>query len=96
MQRAIQKKSKEISGRIMAIKADIQSHRENIRLLNIYAKETRAIKVSPFVPRIVKYSSLPRSDTQFRWTLQNIRNQVALLERELETLIKYGIWGQSI
>jgi hypothetical protein len=84
-------KEEYISKRIKYIKYKINLHQENIKLLSNHANEISEIKASPYIPRVIKYSCIPRSDTRFIWTLQNIKKQVDLLERELETLIKYGM-----
>jgi hypothetical protein len=83
--------SQEIYERIEYIKNNIQSHKRNIKLLHYFSRRVIQIKANPYVPRIVKYSCIPRSDKRLIWTLENITNQVILLERELETLIKYGV-----
>jgi hypothetical protein len=94
MKQAFSNKPVEISERIEAIKADLTFHRQNIKLLYDYAKESREIKkYALYAPRIIKYSSLPRCDKHLQWTLQNLKLQVELLELELKTLITYGLRG---
>jgi hypothetical protein len=85
MSEEIKNKPEEISARIQAINGDIKSHRKNIKLLHIYARKAKEIKIPPYIPRIVKYSCIPRSEKRFQWTLHNIKKQIELLERELET-----------
>lgn len=84
-------KSQKTRERIEVIQADIAAHRDNIELLNEYAKGRRFAAMNPFAPRIVKYGCIPKSDKNYQMTLRNITTQVLLLERELAVLLEYGV-----
>ena len=90
MEQALSYKPDMISERIEAIKADLNSHRRSIKSLYYYAEQARKIRESTqYAPRVIKYSTLPRSEARFYFTIQNLKIQVELLELELKTLITY-------
>lgn len=95
METNIESKLQKIGDRIAAIQFDLESHRESIRFLLEAIKNNNIIKNTPFAPRVIKYSCIPRSERRFQWTLQYLRTKVKLLETELETLIKYTDWSES-
>ena len=84
-------KSQEVSERIEAIKIDLKYHRRCIRRLYAYAEGRRKMDMTPYAPRVIKFTCIGRSENRFRWSIQNISSQIALLERELDTLIKYMV-----
>lgn len=83
-------RSKEINERIDAIKIEIKFYRKSIKHLTECVLYQRKIDKTPYAPRIIKYSCIPRSERLFQWTLANITVQMKLLEVELNTLIKYS------
>jgi hypothetical protein len=91
MEKILSKKSKKTIKRIEIIQADIKAHKKNIKLLHLYARGYVAPKRDEYAPRVVKYSCIPKSEKRYRWTVQNLSIQIALLEQELETLIEYGV-----
>jgi hypothetical protein len=80
-----------ICDRIAAIHIDLESYRENIKLLLDVIENNKHIKMTPYAPRVIKYSCIPISERRFHWTLQHLRSQVKLLETELGTLIKFMV-----
>jgi hypothetical protein len=83
-------KSQNTVDRINQILTDIKHYRRSMKKLNAFAIGSMKIDDTPFAPRKIKYTCIPRSETRFLFTLQNIRTQVRVLETELEALIKYG------
>ena len=82
-------KSLEVSERIKAIQTDLKYHRRCVRRLYAYAEGRRKIDMTPYAPRVIKFTCIGRSESRFRWSIQNISSQIMLLERELDTLFKY-------
>lgn len=87
----LKNKSQKTRDRIKYIRSELKSHYKTIRSLNYFARHFVPIRKANFAPRIVKYSSIPRSEERYRWTLKNITDQVTLFENELMILIKYGV-----
>ena len=83
-------KSPKIANRIKTINFDLASYRDSIKLILEVIEKNRIIKSTPFAPRIIKYSCIPRSEKRFQETLQRLKVQVKILETELETLNKYA------
>ncbi len=86
----IMNKSAEIQNRIDTITADIKHSLKSIKRLKAFAKYHQNIDRAPHAPRVIKYSSIPKRERCFQWTLQSITTQMKLLEAELKTLVKYG------
>jgi hypothetical protein len=86
----LEKKSPKVYGRIIAIRRELEFYYETIRLLQIAINHNESIQDSPYAPRVVKYSVIPRSEKRFYSTLQNVQTEVKILEKELDTLIQYG------
>lgn len=86
----IDTKSRKTKTRIKAVEADIEHYRKSIERLKQYAVLQKQVDHTPHAPRIVKYGCIPKSAKRFQWTIKNITSQVALLEKELETLMEYG------
>lgn len=76
--------------RIESIQTDLKYHLNNINHLKSSFNFHLRLKKFTYMPRIIKYSTLPRNENVFRYTLRNLTDQVALLKRELNTLIEYG------
>lgn len=80
--------------RIEAVQFDIASYQESIRMLHEFAEGHATLNGKGCTYRAVQ-RALHRKRTQededrMQWTLQNIKGQMALLERELEVLLEYG------
>ncbi len=86
----LESKSPETEKRIKSIKTEIRHHTKSIQRLKEHAAFLQQAAYAPHAPRIVKYSCIPRSEKRFQWTIEHITSQVALLEKELETLIQHG------
>ncbi len=84
-------KLQQIYNRIASLHAELAAHHESIKLLEDAFQNNKYIEKTPFAPRIIKYSRIPRSERRFQWTINNLQFQVKLLEKELETLIKYMV-----
>jgi hypothetical protein len=84
------KKSLKVDKRIVAIRRDLESYYETIRRLQDAVNNNEKIKNSPYAPRVIKYSVIPRSEKRFYYTLQSVRTEIKILEKELEALIQYG------
>ena len=84
-------KSQKTLERIESIKNDLGLHYKNIAQLRASFKWYRHLKRHSHMPRKIRFSSLPKSEKVFKFTLQNIKFQIALLERELAALIKFGM-----
>jgi hypothetical protein len=82
--------SQKTLNRIETIRAEINAHKDNIKLLNEWANKYSQHKYC-YSPRSIRYTCIPRSEIRYRWTLNNLLKQVSLLERELDVLIEYGI-----
>jgi len=83
-------KSQKTQDRIELIKFQLKLHRKSVKRLKACFENRRKNNKAPYAPRVVKYSSLPRSEKVYQFTLQNITSQISLLERELFVLIQYG------
>jgi hypothetical protein len=83
-------KSQYTLDRINQIVSDIKNYRSSIKKLKAFALGNLKIDTTPYAPRKIKYTCIPRSETRFLFTLQNMRTQARVLEAELEALIKYG------
>lgn len=76
--------------RVDTVKQEIKMHRKNIRLLRRYENKYFPKAKGIFAPRAVKYTTLPKSEKRFIWTIQNLTRQMQDLEKELSILIEYG------
>lgn len=85
----IDKTSKTIM-RIDTVKEEIKMHLRNINLLRWYENTTYPKAKGTFAPRTVKYTTLPKSEKRFKYTIQNLTRQMQDLEKELSVLIEYG------
>lgn len=84
------KKSEKTKKRIDEVKANLNSYRESIELLNGYAEGRLTLKGGDYCDRAACVKRTPEDDERYHWTLKNIKTQMILLERELETLLRYG------
>jgi hypothetical protein len=91
MSKLLIEKQQKTKNRIEKIKANLKSHKKNIKSLNLYV--TGQVKPKKGEPdqRIVKFSCIPKCKKRFHWTLQNLTTQITLLEQELAILIEYGV-----
>lgn len=85
------KKSQKTQNRIEKIKADLFFHKKSIKRLHAFFRYGSKFKKCPHVPRIVKYTSIPKSENRYLFTINNITNQINFLEREIAVLIEYGV-----
>jgi hypothetical protein len=76
--------------RINDIKIEIGMQYENLKLMFEEYKNILLIKSEPFKPRVIKYTSLPKSEKYYQWAMQHCKLEIKLLEKELDTLIQYG------
>jgi hypothetical protein len=83
-------KSQKTQERIDVISVSLKFHYENVELLNKSFEEREKIKKGSSILRKIKYSSIPRSEKIYIFTLTNIKSQISLLERELAVLVEYG------
>lgn len=84
------RKSYKTKKRIENIQHDLKSHHNNIHLLRSAYKAHQSFNKNIFSPRVIKYTSIPKSENLYQFTLTNISSQIVLLEKELATLIEYG------
>lgn len=89
MNEMITVKSQKTQERINVISTSLKFHYENVELLN-KSFEREKPKKGSFSLRKIKFGSIPRSEKVYIFTLQNIKSQISLLERELAVLIEYG------
>ncbi len=90
MQNIIASKSDKTKMRIKSIENSLSSYHASIARLHTIFNEHIDWNVTSFAPRRIKYSRIPKSLTTYQSTLKNISNQILILEKELEALIKYG------
>jgi len=91
MKTTISNKSQKTIERINFIKMAISEHKSNIKLLNKHINNYfPPRKKNVFSPRLIKYTSLPKSQERFQFTLKNLTDQVNSLKKELAILIEYG------
>jgi hypothetical protein len=80
--------------RIEAIQFDIASYKDSIQRLHDYAegRETLQGKGCTYraVQRSLHHKRTKEDEELMQWTLQNIKTQMVLLERELDVLLEYG------
>ncbi|MEO8964506.1 MAG: hypothetical protein ABI370_07535 [Gammaproteobacteria bacterium] len=81
--------SQDIFKRMAAIHNEIEAHRESIELLYDAIDNNKFVAMTPYAPRMVKYSRIGISERRFQCTLRHLNIQIKLLEKELATLIKY-------
>jgi hypothetical protein len=84
------KRAQQTQTRINDIKIELWMQRENLELMVESYKNIQLIKSEPFKPRVIKYTSLPKSEKYYQWAIQHCKFEIKLLEKELDTLIQYG------
>lgn len=83
-------KSEKTKTRIDVITMDLKFHYKNLNLIRGALDKHIKVKKSCFTSRKIKYSCLPRDEKNFLFTIQNIKFQIWMLERELVVLNEYG------
>jgi hypothetical protein len=91
MYQILDTKSRKILERIEVIKKCVIAHRKNIVVLQQYANSNFNPKKNCYAPRLARYNRIPRSETRYLETLQNLSIQVMLLENEIQVLLKWGV-----
>lgn len=84
------KKSKKTLERIDSIRAELASYRESIELLNGYADGRLTLRGGDYCDRAAFSKRTAEDDERYLWTMKNIKTQILLYERELDTLLRYG------
>ena len=84
------KKSQKTRERIDEIKVNLESYHDSINLLHGYAEGRLTMKGGDYCDRAALIKRKPEDDERYLWTLKNLKMQMLLLERELETLMRYG------
>lgn len=91
MIKKVKPRSKKTENRINDINLVINFHKENIELLKHARSQYLENKTNSFVPRVIRYSSLPKIPSMFNFTLNNLQTQISLLEKERDVLIEFGV-----
>jgi hypothetical protein len=84
-------KLQKVISRIAVIKLEVGFHKDNIALLHHHARNYQEVVERHQSCRKVSFTSIARSEQRYLWTVNNLSMQIVLLERELETLMEYGI-----
>lgn len=84
------KKSIKTRERIKQIKADLKSYRNTIQLLDSFADGSKVLKGKNYSEYAISYQRTAEDDDRYRCSRKNILVQIAFLEHELVTLMKYG------
>ncbi len=86
-----QSKSKNTRERIEEIKTELKHYDENIQLLFDFAEGRKTLKGGDYSDRAYFIKPTSTKDPQFYFTIRNLKLQIALLNREMQTLIAYGM-----
>src|SRR5580704_16391532 len=90
MKKILANKSLPTRERIKVIMTDIKSFKHSIALLEGYANGRLRLKGKNYSEYAADYKRTPEDDERYRMTRKQIELQIALLEKEIETLIEYG------
>lgn len=90
MKSILENKSIKTKERIEIIQNEIKAHHENIELLNTFFGNYIFNKENCGSFRKVRYTTIPKCLSVYRFTVKNLKDQVTHLKRELDVLIEFG------
>ena len=79
-----------IEPRLEQIQLHIDCYTQNIKLLMAYAEGRETLKDKGCTDSASRYIRTSEDDRRLPLTLQNLRFQIAILEREREVLLQYA------
>lgn len=86
----IAKKSHKTIKRILEVRHAISCHYENIARLHAFKEGRISLKGKGYTSGVENYQRTAADEKRFSWSVNNLKQQLALLEHELAVLIEYG------
>lgn len=83
-------KTKQTLDRIEEVQKSLQVYQGSMTLLHDFNEGGEALASKGYCETAICYQRTPGDIRRYRWTLNNLKTQIAILERELEVLITYG------
>ncbi len=84
------RKSTKTRERIEELQDNLKSYRKSIENLHAFAEGRKTLKGKHYTDGAKNYRRTEIDNKRLAWTLNNLLWQIALSQRELDTLQKYG------